>query len=206
MRFQFLQKIEKHIKNSYLKRVDRILSWCKQNRIPVKTLSEWAGILYHTRQDPRVNVFPGLDVDRDGDGIPDGYDVLPEKLDRNDGVPDSSGFSLAMEEAGTICRVERLGGLEKGANCFTIWTKGSAGSSIEVTFRFFEVGKAEELTFPAENPEWTKHQGTVTVPPSASLVNISIDCVRFGEGALKISGMSLRQPTQRGVDDYEREY
>ena len=179
--------------DGFLKQIDQTLSWCRQTGIPVKTYAEWAQALYHTKQDPSVDVFPGLEVDRDGDGVPDGYDVSSEKLDRSDGAP--GGLCLTADSTGAICRVKGLAGLEKGANTFAICTRGSAGGSIEVTFDFSGTGTVEKLTFPAASPGWTEHEGTVTVPTSASLADISIDCTGIGDGALKISGMSLKQPT-----------
>ena len=106
--------------DGYLKRVDRILSWCRENRVPVRTYSEWAEILYRTRPDPEVNVFPELSVDLKADGVPDGYDMLPAEVVRNDGGPDANGVFLTVRNAGTICSVDRLGGLEKGANTFSV--------------------------------------------------------------------------------------
>jgi hypothetical protein len=174
----------------YLRRVDGLLSWCRETGIPARTQAEWARILYDTRQDPGVDVFPGLGVDRDGDGVPDGYEILQARLDRGDGAP-GVGVSLAVEKAGPVCRVARLGGLEKGVNAFTIWTRGRG--EVAVTFTFPEVGKAGTLAFRGEGPAWTSHRGTVSVPHEASLADIAIDCTGCGGGDFKVSGMGLRQ-------------
>ena len=177
--------------DGYLERVDGILSWCKHNRVPVKTYSEWADVLYRTRPDPDSNVFPELCVDLDADGVPDGYDVLSAELIRSSGKAGGIDPFLSVQNTGTICKVNRTGGLEKGANTFSVWTRGHPGNSIEATFRFFEVETTERLAFSVESPEWTEQRATVTVPAGASLVNISIDCTRAGGSALEIGGMRL---------------
>lgn len=182
--------------DGYLRRVDGILAWCNQNQIPVKTYSEWAEILYHTKQDPAVNIFPGLDVDLDDDGVPDGYHVPAARLDRTDGVRSSNGVSLALSESGLICRVEKLAGLEKGAGEFTTWSKGGPGSSIEVTLYYLETGLNESLTFPASTPDWSEHRGSVTVPRSASQVDVAIECINPGGQTVKVTGISLRKATE----------
>ena len=170
--------------DGYLRRIDGLLSWCRETGLPVRTQAEWARILYHTKQDPGVNVFPRLDVDRDGDSIPDGYEISA-RLDRGDGL------SLAVEKIGPVCRVAGLGGLEKGVNVFTVQTRG--GGSAEVTFTFSEVGKVERFAFRGGGSAWTSHRGTVTVPPDASLADISIDCTDCSGGGFRINGMDLRQ-------------
>lgn len=177
--------------DGYLKRVDRILSWCKENRVPVRTYSEWAEILYRTRPDPEVNVFPELSVDLNADGVPDGYDMLPAEVVRNDGGPDANGVFLTVRNAGAICSVDRLGGLEKGANTFSVWTRGHPGGGIEATFRFFEVETTQKHAFSTKSPEWTEQHATVTVPAGASLVNVTIECTRTGGSAIEIGGMRL---------------
>ena len=179
--------------DGYLERVDRILSWCKDNRVPVRTYSEWAEVLYRTRPDPDADVFPDLNVDLNVDGVPDGYDMLSAELVRNEGSDGrgANGVFLSVRNAGTICRVEGLGGLEKGANAFSVRTRGHPGGAVEATFRFFEVETTEKFTFSVKSPEWTEQHATVTVPAGASLVNVSIDCTRIGGSALEIGGMGL---------------
>ncbi len=176
--------------DGYLERVARILSWCKDNRIPVRTYSEWAEALYRAKPDPDVNVFPGLNVDLNADGVPDGYDMPSAELVRCDG-PGGPGAFLSVRNAGPICNVDRLGGLEKGANTFSVRTHGHPGGAIETTFRFFESGTTEKHTFSVKCPGWTEQHATVTVPAEASLVNITIECTSTGGDELKIGGMRL---------------
>ncbi|MDE2999929.1 MAG: hypothetical protein OXU79_12705 [Gemmatimonadota bacterium] len=176
----------------YLERVDGILAWCKANRVPVRTYSKWAEVLYRSTPDPNVNVIPELNVDLNGDGVPDGYDIRSAELVQSSGVPDANGAFLSVQNAGTICKVDRLGGLEKGANTFSVWISGQPGDSIEATFGFFEVETTETLAFSVKNPEWTEQRATVGIPDGASQVNISIECTHTGGGILKIGRMRLK--------------
>ena len=176
----------------YLERVDGILAWCRDNRVPVRTYSEWADVLYRTRPDPDVNVFPELSVDLNGDGVPDGYDALSAELVRSSGKSGGVDPFLLVRNAGPICKVDGLGGLERGANTFSVRTRGHPGGAIEATFGFFEVETTEKHAFTVKGPEWTEQQATVKVPAGASLVNISIECTRTGGGALEIGGLRLR--------------
>ena len=182
--------------DGYLKRVDGILAWCKQNGIPVRTYSEWAQILYHTQQNPAVDIFPSLDVDLDDDGVPDGFHIPTAQLDRTDGVRASGGVSLATRESGTICRVGGLAGLEKGPSEFTVSTKGGPGGDIEATLSYLETGASDSLTFPAATPDWVEHTGAITVPPTASQADISISCANSRNHTIRISGMSLRKTAE----------
>ncbi len=136
----------------YLERVDGILSWCKCNRVPVRTYSEWAEVLYRTPPDADVNVFPDLNVDLDADGVPDGFDIPSAEGVQSSGVPDANGVMLSVRNTGTVCRVDRLAGLERGANTFSVWISGQPGDSIEATFRFFEVETTETLAFSVKTP------------------------------------------------------
>ncbi len=177
--------------DGYLERVDRILSWCNHNGVPVRTYSEWAEALYRTKPDPSVNGFPDLNVDLDADGVPDGFDVLSSELVHGRGKAGVIDPFLSVKNAGTICKVDRLGGLEKGANTFSVRTRGHPVGAIEATFRFFEVETTEKLTFSVNSHEWTEQHATVTVPEEASLVDISIECRRTGGDGLKIGGLRL---------------
>ena len=179
--------------DGYLKRVDAILAWCRQSGIPVHTYSEWAKILYRTPQDPAINVFPPLDVDLDGDGVPDGYDTVEGRIDTDGGPPEGGAF-LTVDQDGPIARIERLGGMEKGDNTFTVWTRGGGGK-LEVTFDFFELGKKAVFSVPADGPAWSRHVSTVNVPAEASLANVTLTGSGVGTGGVAVGGLSLTGAT-----------
>ncbi len=175
--------------DGYLKRVDAILAWCSQNDIPVRTYAEWAETLYRTPQDPAVNILPPLDVDLDGDDIPDGYDAIEGRIDTDGGPPEGGAF-LTVDRDGLIARIERLGGLEKGDNAFTVWTRGDEGG-LEVTFDFFELEKTTRFSVPADESGWSRHIERISVPAEASLANVTLTVSGVGAGGLAVGGMSL---------------
>ena len=184
--------------NDYLKRLDSLLSWCKQKGINVKTYAEWAKTLYETPQNPYVNIFPSLNVDLDEDRFPDGYYIKQGYTDgiydTTDGVRESGFTSYKINKTGSICFVNGLGGLEKGENDFLIYTKGEPGDSIEVIFTLpGSLSFRESLKFPADTRQWRRYKGTVKIPFDASLINIRIICSSYSSGWVKVSGMALRR-------------
>ena len=185
----------------YLERVDNILMWCKQNEIPVLTYSEWSDILYNTKHDPLTNIFPPINVDLDDNGTPDGY--LPKSsiwkgvVDKTDGVLDKSNYCFRIDQKGSICGIEGLGGIEKGENSFEIWTKGAEGNYIESVFK---VGETEYIyKFPAETSYWKKYSisqsingnTSLNIPNDISLIDIEIRCSDYSNGDIKVAGMAL---------------
>ena len=138
---------------AYLDRTEQLIKWCAANNIPIKTYSEWADVLYNQTPDPNENVFPPLNVDLDGNNIPDGYNQPKGTLIKTDGV--GGDYCLSIKATGEICSIRNLGGIEKGMNDFEIWTKGASGDFIEVTF----TAGTQNTTFkfPASTSVWTKY-------------------------------------------------
>ncbi len=97
-----------------------------------------------------------------------------------------------------ICYINGLGGLEKGENSFEIYTKGSLGNFITVTFKLGS--ESIIFKFPAESLTWTKFDLTQSInenkslfiPDSISLIDVAIRCSDYSSGEVKISGMSLK--------------
>jgi len=183
---------------AYIQRVDDLLTWCNSNNIPVKTYKEWADILYNQTPDPYENVYPPLNIDLDNNNLPDGYDNMGNSiLDKNDGAPEINNYSLSINQVGTICNIEKLAGIEKGENEFSLWTKGSPGNFIEVDF---EIGSVHNIyKFAADSPSWTKYNlaqsinglTELFIPENISIIDITIKCTNLNSGTTKISGMSL---------------
>lgn len=185
----------------YLSRIDSLLSWCQQKRIPVRTYRQWAKLVYDTPQDPYTNIFPNLHVDLDENGIPDGYDLKNGQLDKNDGAA-ANGYSLAVQKKGVICEIKDLAGLEKGENEFFIYTKGAPGNFITVDIRFQEdQNTLVTYKFPAESKTWVCYSlresllanKTLFAPANYSYANITISCSDYKGGKVKIAGMQLNR-------------
>ncbi|NQV02408.1 MAG: hypothetical protein HQ542_07170, partial [Bacteroidia bacterium] len=183
--------------NNYLIRLDSLLNWCGENDIPIGTYAQWKTWLYDSIPIRVIDIFPGLDVDLDEDNYPDGYDQessITSQFDTTDGMAVSGGHSFVLTEQGTFCQITQLAGLEKGDNFFTIWAKniGADSSMVRARFSFPETGNVQELTFTADTGIWTINSGTVTIPGSASVMNVLITRNDTMPDTLKISGMRFR--------------
>lgn len=184
----------------YLARLDSLLEWCNQKRIPVKCYREWSRTLYDIPQNPYIDIFPKLDTDLDNNGKPDGFELENGVLIKNDG-PDTNRYSLEARNAGPICSISGLAGFEKGENEFFIWTKGSPGNFVTVTMEFQESKHRLSYTFPAENRSWTRYsveQSTsdlksLVMPADYSYVHIRISCSAYKGGNVRIGGMRLNK-------------
>jgi hypothetical protein len=190
----------------YLARMDSLLSWCKAKAIPVRTQKEWANILYDTPGNPYENVFPLLSVDLDEDGLPDGYYMKPGYTDGRfnsaDSVSSSMKGSFSVTKAGSICYVNNLAGLEKGANDFYLWTKGAAGDSVEVLFTFPEKNnQAVKFKFPATTANWKRYglaessssNKDLNIPIDVSYCCVRVSCSNYASGTVKVSAFELRR-------------
>lgn len=185
---------------SYLKKVDSLLNWISLNNIPVMTQAKWAAMLYDSIPNPAVNSFPLLQVDRDGDQKPDGYLIQDATLITNDGVAASGNRSLEIKKLGSMCFIGGLGGLEKGINRFSLYTRGDSANVINVIIWFIETGGSVSLNFTAGEDAWTEHTATFTIPDSVSVADIDILCQPFNGGFVRISGMTLRGKPRPRID------
>ena len=172
--------------SDFLARTESLLQWCNANDIPIRTYSEWADVLYKHIPNPNENIFPPLNVDLDINILPDGYNSGGEgTLRKTDGVPSVNDYSYSINKVGQICSISNLAGIEKGGNEFEIWTKGTSGNFIEVTFK---VGSQYLVyKFPAENSGWTKYNlsqsvngnTSLNIPNSVSLIDVTIKCSNY---------------------------
>lgn len=171
-----------------LERTDAILAWCRETGIPVRTMREWADILYSQPTDPTVNIFPDLGTDRDGNGRPDG-------LSLGYGVSlgsDDAGFWLEATRTGAVCTVHDLGGLEKGANQFVVELAGDAVAALEVAVTFREVPDAAQR-LPLEPVGPNRYAATIDIPPEAARATIAIHAANVAN-PIRLRQPSLSQP------------
>ncbi len=175
---------------AYFEKMDALLAWLKEKKIPIKSHAEWANVLYRSDSKLTGNIFPSLDRDLDGDGKPDGYDLGvskfgPAPLDA--GLPET--HMLTVESAGVILRMPGLGGLPHGAAEIGCWISGPAGA--QVTIRVDKVG-----TFPFTLKDgWNHYMVSLAVP--ADMATTRIDFSRTGgtEGPVSLCGISLAGAT-----------
>ena len=177
---------------TYLQHTDSLLAWITDHNIPVLLQREWTSELFDSLNNPSFNIFPLLQTDLNGDEIPDGYDLENGVMIHDDGVTQSENKSVQVTSNASFFNISGLGGLEKGTNTFTIYTKGDLENVIRVSFFYPETGSNEVLTFTINSPEWTQHSNTVNIPENISAVDIEIACQYYTGGEVRISGMELR--------------
>ena len=122
----------------FLKRHDELLRWCRETKIPVLTQKEWTERLYYAKPDPMDNVMPPLHVDRDGNGVPDGYS--PEKGTR------WADNAFSIQKDGVIFRLLSLTGMEVGGNRLSYRFRGAPGTKIHVKVQPFAKGWSPTYT------------------------------------------------------------
>ncbi len=192
--------------NNYIVKNDSLLSWATTNSIPIRTYSEWSDLLYFQTPDPYENIMPPFNVDKDANGIPDGYTnvLYPNNIigtfvtDSTTPGPGANYYSATTDNAyDPITNILQLGGFEKGANDFSIWTKGSPGDSVEVIFaEAWPSNNKTSFKFPAVTTTWKKYslseQGkSFIVNDTTSVLDVDIYCSDYVSGTVKIAGMFL---------------
>lgn len=178
--------------NGFLERTDSLLSWLYANNIPVLTQRQWVPMLFDSVNNPFVNIFPLLQTDLNEDLIPDGYELEQGIMIYTDGVAQSNNRSVQMTGTGTFFRIKGLGGLEKGTNNFSFYTKGNPGNVIWLRLYFPETGSGDIFPFTVDQSGWAQHTIPIAIPQNVSVVNIELECQTYAGGELRISGMELR--------------
>ena len=194
--------------NSLLSRYDSLLKWCQVHNIPVRTHNQWKALLYDSIPGPVSETFPRLNVDLDLDQYPDGFESTGVQgfFDPTDGVTVSSGKSFAIHGSGIVCKVLSLGGLAKGSNKFTIWTKvfGTDSNNVAVIFSYPGTSTTDTLFFKAYSGIWTSSFDMTVVPQEVSIMNVEIHYTDLDTtpDTLKVSGMSLRSAGFLTLSEY----
>jgi hypothetical protein len=201
--------------SKFLTKMDTLLSWLTANSIPVKTYDIWVDLLYNQIPDPYENIIPPLNVDLDSNGIPDGYtnilypsnDLTGVLITDSTAIDSTAFYSLYVDDYKQITHILDLGGIEKGENEFSIYTKGSPGNSIKVQFSAPWPGKfSKSFEFPANTPNWKKYDLTQSInenknlfiPDTLSRVSIDIYHHSTNTDPIWISGMNLRKKIEPG--------
>ncbi len=155
---------------AYLKRHDELLQWCREQGIPVRTQRDWAERLYGRKPDPAWNIMPQFSLDRDGDGVPDGYRISP-------GVQVLGDALQVPARTMPIWSIERLSGMEKGDNEFSIECVAPVGTELLLeAVCFGRKGKISEAAVPLRV---TRNGGerltaSLRVPPDAVAMTLAL--------------------------------
>ncbi len=179
--------------NGYLARLDTLLKFCIQNNISVLPQRDWTSILYDSIPDAGVNIIPSLNIDLNRNRIPDGFTTPSAIFDTTDGVVISGFKSYSRNSSGIMATITNLGGVEKGNNTISMFTKGFTGDSIRLLVSFPESGQASiTLMFAANTADWTEQSRLISIPNNCSRINLSFNLnKRNVPGFVKISGMKM---------------
>lgn len=188
--------------NAYLGRIDSLLAWCRDNNIPVRTVNQWASILFDSVPDPFTNAIPELYRDLNNNGIPDGMSAPFGTFDTTDGVSRSRNRSIARTGSGNYFGVNIMGGVEKGWNRISAFTKGMAGDSIRIYINFPELpGSSKFYNLASNTSSWKEVSMLIYIDPRASRVNMQFNANKNNiAGTMKLSGMQLRKQSFIRVD------
>ncbi len=184
---------------AYLSGMSNLLAWCNSKNIPVRTYSQWKSLIYDSLTNKTVNTFPGLDVDKNANQWPDGFDIDTASIkgiyDTTEGVSVSGYKSFKMTGGGTICSVTKLGGLEKRTNYFSFYLKGSDTASVSVVsvkVVFPETGAIVNFNSNTGKNTYLLNEFVLNIPDSVSIANFTFTRDTSYHDTLHLSGIVMR--------------
>ncbi|MCX6186544.1 MAG: T9SS type A sorting domain-containing protein, partial [Bacteroidetes bacterium] len=194
--------------DSYLGRTDSLLAWCKLNDIPIRNTNKWASIMFDSIPNPYVNVIPDLYTDLNYNGIPDGYTGPFADFDSTDGVTRSKGRSMSRSTNGMYYSINLLGGVEKGWNRLSMYTKGAFSTdSIRVALNMAELANSTKYyNLAANTTDWKEVSTMVYIDPKATRVTMQVFSLRGNNttGLVKLSGVQLRKLSNIKVAKFKK--
>ncbi|MDZ4666912.1 MAG: T9SS type A sorting domain-containing protein [bacterium] len=181
--------------NTFITRVDSLLNWANLNQIPVRTYEQWGQILFDSTANRAANIIPAINKDLNNNNFPDGYNTNA-LLVQTDGIA-ASGYKCfaSANNNASLASISNLGGLEKGDNLVTLFTKGMLGDSIRMVITYPEMAlPTQMIMFAANTSEWTEQKKIVQIPAHITRVNVSwIVIKRTNPGTVKMCGMEMRK-------------
>ena len=178
---------------AYLTATDKFLKWCRDNKIPILTLTQWMKNLNDSIPDPTTNVFPDFTVDLDGNGKPDGYeDFSNVTINKTDALA-PGGSSLTRSVGGNILEIKRLGAIEKGKNSLFFSAKGQVNATIEVRLRNNTTAVAYcDTTIVLNSATWKTYKASFVVPDNVILSDVLFFLQNIGSGnSVSVSNIQL---------------
>jgi len=171
------------IDGTYLDATDKFLKWCKDNDVPLLTISQWTTNLNNNNPDPKTNVFPDITKDLDGDGKPDGYETFYDVTIKKTDSDAPGGSSLTKYVGGNIFEILGLGGIEKGKNIITFSAKGQSNATIRVKVKYNKTDQTYcDTTITLNSTDWKIYKATFVVPDNTILsdVNFLVSNIQTG--------------------------
>lgn len=184
--------------DAYLGRIDSLLSWCLQNDIPVRTINQWASVMYDSIPNPYVNAIPELFTDLNKDGTPDGITGPFGTIDSTGGATRSKNYCITRTNSGGFFSVNIQGGVEKGVNRLSMFTKGMNNDSIRIFISYPELPGVNQIyNLAANTVDWKEVSRLISIDPRASRVTLQLNAIKnTSTGTIGMSGVQLRKESK----------
>lgn len=176
------------------KRIDELLTWCEANQIPVRTYSEVYEELFKPTMNLSENIFPRINTDLNADGAPDGIVMRSATLEKDAGVDSSFPDAFKCTQSAQMMIVKQLGGVTKGWNTFSIYSKGSANDwdNVGIYLSMPEADYSVVLSVNANSIDYVKHSFRFYVPDNVSYVSLYFNCNNSSKSNIYICGMEIK--------------
>ncbi len=172
---------------AYFEKMDALLAWLQEKNIPVKSHAEWSDILYRSGKQLTGNIFPAMDRDLDGDGKPDGYELVnaaPSATPSDASLPEKQ--MLTANKPGVMFRVQALGGLPDGEAELSCWLSGPLDTTVNVM-----VHGVGPVSFKLKEG-WNQYTAPITVPANVATARVDFNWASKQEGVVSVCGIALK--------------
>ncbi len=188
--------------DSIVKKLDNILAWCKAKNIEVRTFSEVYQDMYQYKFDPEKNIFPSFGTDLNQDGNPDGITLSIAQLEPNGGVNSEFPIAYSSNETKPMMNVQTLGGISKGWNVLTMYTKGgqSEWDNIGLYLQMPEAGLDVLESIKAQTTEYTLKTVRFYVPENVTYMSIFLNGNSVTGARVYMCGVQLKAENRPVID------
>ncbi len=183
------------------KRIDELLTWCEANQIPVRTYHEVYEELYQSNINLSENIFPKTNLDLNADGAPDGIIMRAATHEPDAGVDSTFPDAFKCTQSAQMMIVKQLGGLAKGWNTFSIYSKGAANDwdNVGIYLSLPEADYSVVLSVNANSIDYVKHSFRFYVPDNVSYLSLYFNCNNSSKSNIYISGMEIRADAKPSI-------
>jgi len=180
------------------KRIDEILTWCEENQIPVRTYHEVYEELFKSNLNIGENIFPKTHLDLNGDGSPDGITMRSATYEKDAGIDSVFPGAFKCTQSAQMFIVKQLGGLAKGWNTLSIYSKGSANDwdNVGIYMSLPEADYSEVFTVNSNSIDYVKHTFRFYVPDNVSYMSLYFNCNNSSKSNIYISGIEVKADTK----------
>lgn len=188
--------------DSVVKKLDEIITWCIAKNIPIRTFSEVYQDMYLYKFDPEKNIFPSFGTDLNQDGNPDGITMSIAQLEPNGGVNAEFPIAYSSNETKPMMNVQTLGGISKGWNILSMYTKGgeSEWDNIGLYLQMPEVGLDVLESVKAQTSEYALKTVRFYVPENVTYMSIFLNGNSVTGARVYMCGVQLKAENRPVID------